>query len=154
MELSSGAFASGKAIPARFTCDGLNLSPALSWSGVPSNTVAFALLVDDPDAPGGAFTHWVLFNLPARLQHLPQGVSQAEGRLEGGTQGQNDFGALGYGGLCPSAGTPHHYRFTLSVLDRTLDLRTRATKQQVLKAMQGHMLDQAQLVGIYQRKPS
>ena len=154
MKLSSAAFESGQAIPVRFTCDGQNLSPALSWSGAPQQTAAFALMVDDPHAPGGTFTHWVLFNLPARLRQLPQGVSQAEAQVDGGTQGQNDFGTIGYGGPCPPAGHPHHYRFTLYALDRTLDLRARATKQQVRKAVQGHVLDQALLVGIYQRKPS
>jgi Raf kinase inhibitor-like YbhB/YbcL family protein len=154
MELSSAAFDSGTAIPARFTCDGQNSSPPLSWSGVPQNTAAFALIVDDPDAPGGTFTHWVLFNLPAHLWSLPQGVPQTEVLADGSTQGRNDFGTLGYGGPCPPPGKPHHYRFTLYALDRPLDLSARATKQQALKAIQGHMLDQAQLVGIYQRKPS
>jgi len=150
-DLTSGAFGHGAAIPARYTCDGQDLSPPLSWSGAPQGTVAFALIVDDPDAPGRVFTHWVLFNLPGSTHELPEGVPQTERLASGGVQGRNDFNRIGYGGPCPPPGKPHRYRFTLYALTSTLPLQPGSTKQQVLDAMQGHVLGHAQLIGTYQR---
>jgi Raf kinase inhibitor-like YbhB/YbcL family protein len=150
--LTTEAFQPNGAIPARYTCDGEDISPQLSWSGAPQNTAAFALIVDDPDALGGVFTHWVLVDLPARAQGLPASVPRTDRLAEGGTQGRNSFGRLGYSGPCPPPGSPHHYRFTLYALDRSLGLGPGSEKQQVLSAMQGHTLGQAQLVGTYQRR--
>lgn len=152
MNLSSDAFGPNGTIPERFSCDGENLSPTLSWSGAPQNTAAFALIVDDPDAPSGTFTHWVVYNIPPGVQQLPAGVPQTAHLADGSAQGVNDFRGVGYGGPCPPPGKPHHYRFTLYALDGTLHLQPQATKRQVLDAMRNHTLDQAQLVGLYQRK--
>lgn len=150
ISLSSDVFSDGEAIPSRFTCDGEDVSPPLSWSGAPEQTQSFALSMDDPDAPVGVFTHWVLFNVPASAQGLPEGVPKSERLDTGGVQGRNDFGQTGYGGPCPPGGT-HHYRFFLYALDAALDLDPGASKQQVLDVIQGHILGEAQLTGTYAR---
>lgn len=149
--IRSDAFDADQPIPSRFTCDGEDVSPALSWSDVPDGTQSFALIVDDPDAPRGVFTHWVLYNLSAGAQGLPEGVAKTERPDTGGFQGDNGFGNIGYGGPCPPPGSPHHYRFFLYALDGLIDLGPGASKQDVLDAIQGHVLGEAQLVGTYQR---
>lgn len=149
--LTSDAFRSGEAIPARYTCDGQDVSPSLTWSRIPENARAFALVVEDPDAPGGTFTHWVAFNIPADARGLPENVAKTDRMEDGGIQGRNDFGRTGYGGPCPPPGNPHHYHFALYALDAPLNLPPGAAKQDVLKALQGHVLAQAELVGIYHR---
>lgn len=149
--LSSTAFDAGQAIPRRYTCDGEDTAPSLSWSEAPQGTQAFALIMDDPDAPRGMFTHWVLFNLPSTAQGLPEGVPKRERLENGALQGRNDFGGIGYGGPCPPPGRPHRYRFFLYALDTPLNLRPGASKKQVLDWIQGHILAEAQLVGTYQR---
>ncbi len=149
--LTSSAFRSGEAIPAQYTCDGQSVSPALSWSGVPQNTRAFALVVDDPDAPSGTFTHWVAFNIPADARGLPENVAKTDRMDNGGIQGRNSSGRLGFTGPCPPPGNPHHYHFMLYALDAPLNLQPGATKQDVLKAAEGHILAQAELVGTYHR---
>lgn len=150
--LTSSAFAPGKAIPARYTCDGAGTSPPLSWRGAPRHTIVFALIVDDPDAPGGVFTHWVLFDLPDKTHALRAGQPKGDRLSSGAIQGRNDFGAVGYSGPCPPSGPAHHYRFTLYALRGALHLAPGASKQQVLNAMRGHTLARAQLVGRYKRK--
>jgi len=147
--LRSSAFEPAGAIPFRYTCDGEDISPPLSWSGVPRDAASFALIMDDQDA--GGFSHWVLFNLPSPLESLPEGLPKSERLENGGAQGRNDFDRIGYGGPCPPAGKPHRYRFVLYALDVTLDLGPGATKDQVLDATKGHVLGQGELVGIYQR---
>jgi Raf kinase inhibitor-like YbhB/YbcL family protein len=149
--MSSDAFGPDEAIPPRFTCDGKNVSPALSWSGAPQDTQSYALIVDDPDAPGGDFAHWVLYNLPAEGQDLPEAVAKTERPEIGGLQGKNDFGDIGYGGPCPPPDDPHRYRFSLYALDELLELGPGASKQDVLDDMQDHVLGEAQLVGSYER---
>ncbi len=150
-ELRSGAFAANQTIPRRHTCEGQDLSPALEWSGVPTGTAALALIVDDPDAPAGTWVHWVLYDLPPDLQQLKEAIPGSE-TLEGGAkQGVNDFRRVGYGGPCPPPGSPHRYFFKLYAIDQKLGLKSRATKQQVVDAMKGHILDEAQLVGLYKR---
>ncbi len=153
LELTSSVISANQPIPKQFTCEGDGISPPLAWRDVLQNTAVFALIVDDPDAPRGVFTHWVLFNVPGAADHLDGAVPQTQ-RLEiGASQGRNDFGGLGYGAPCPPKGdTPHHYRFTLYALDTPLLLDPGSTKQQVLDAMQGHVLDQAQLVGTFARQ--
>ncbi len=148
--LRSDAFGEGEAIPSRFTCDGEDVSPALSWSGVPEGTQAFTLIMDDPDAPVGVFTHWVVFNLPASAQSLPEGIPTSELLDTGGVQGRNDFGRTGYGGPCPPGGT-HHYRFFAYALDAALDLDAGASKRELLDAMRNHTLGEVQLTGTYSR---
>ena len=151
LSVASSAFQDGEKIPVRYTCQGQDVSPPLTWSALPAGTRSLALIVDDPDAPRGVFTHWVLFNLPPETRGLPEAVP-AEPRLESGAlQGKNGFGSAGYRGPCPPPGSPHRYQFTLYALDKPLDLVAGASKQQVLNAMQGHILAQGQLTGIFQR---
>jgi Raf kinase inhibitor-like YbhB/YbcL family protein len=151
IELSSPAFKDGELIPKRYTADGANDSPPLKWLEPPPGTHSFALICEDPDAPRRTFIHWVLFNLPAESRELGERVPGAETLPNGTTEGMNDFGRLGYGGPSPPAGKPHHYHFLLFALDRPLELSPGATKEELLAAMQGHILDQGELVGLYQR---
>lgn len=151
LSVSSPAFEEGGKIPVKYACDGENISPPLGWSGVPAGTNSLALIMDDPDAPGGAFTHWVLFNLLPYTRELPEGVPP-EGELPSGAlQGKNDFGKVGYFGPCPPQGAVHHYRFTLYVLDQPLDLGVGVSKEEVLGFMEGHIFDEGRLIGTYQR---
>lgn len=151
MKLESTAFQPGQPIPAKYTCQGEDVSPALAWSDVPQRTKSLALIADDPDAPAGAWVHWVLFNLPATAQSLPEGVPKQD-RAAGAVQGRNDFGKTGYGGPCPPPGKPHRYFFKLYALDSPLDLKAGATKKDVERAMQGHVAGQAELMGTYKRR--
>lgn len=144
MKLSSPAFNANAPIPSQYTCTGENVSPPLQLNEAPEGTKSFAVLVDDPDAPLGTFTHWVEFNIPAETRQVPE---KAEGI---GVPGKNTFGGLGYSGPCPPFGT-HRYIFTLFALDTMLDLPKGSGKDQVWKAMQGHILDQAELLGTYQK---
>jgi len=151
LSLSSIAFKGGERIPVKYTCEGQDVSPPLTWSEPPQGTQSLTLIVDDPDAPGGAFTHWVLFNIPPDSGELPEAVPTQAQLSSGALQGKNDFGKIGYGGPCPPPGRPHRYCFTLYALDRVLDLKAGVSKKQVLDAMQGHILAQEQLIGTYQR---
>jgi len=151
LAVSSAAFPAGGAIPIVHTCDGAGISPPLSWSVTPRGTAAYAVVMQDPDAPGGTFTHWLLLDLPASVTSLPQGVPAGERPAVGGVQAQNDAGVTGYSGPCPPAGPVHHYRFTVYALDRPLGLVPVPSKGSALKAMQGHILSQGTLVGTYQR---
>jgi Raf kinase inhibitor-like YbhB/YbcL family protein len=149
--ISSGDFKNGADIPGKFTCDGANTSPELSWTEPPPATRTFALVADDPDAPGGTFTHWVLFNLPGNSRGLPENVTKIDELPDGTRQGRNGFGKIGYGGPCPPPGKPHRYFFKLSALDTKLDLKPAATKEELQQAMQGHILASAELMGKYRR---
>ena len=150
LSLSSPAFQEGEDIPITYTCDGQDVSPPLTWGEPPSETQSFALIMDDPDAPGGVFTHWLLFNLPADSRELLEAVPPNE-LANGALQGKNDFGTIGYGGPCPPPGPAHHYRFTIYALDQALDLMTDASRKQVIDAITGHILARGQLIGMYQR---
>lgn len=148
MQLTSAAFKNMQPIPGDYTCDGKNISPPLAWSGAPPGVQSFALIVDDPDAPSGVWTHWVVFDLPADLSELPENAA-----ISGSAkQGLNDFKRPGYGGPCPPAGKAHRYIFKLYALDATLELKAGASKKEVEAAMAKHILAQGQLVGVYQRK--
>jgi len=149
--ISSSSFSQGGEIPRKFTCDGADVSPELSWTGAPEGTQSFALLADDPDAPVGIWTHWVLYDLPAQATGLPEGVSKVDEVPSGGRQGRNDFRKIGYGGPCPPPGKPHRYFFKLYALDRMLNLKPGSSKQEVEQAMQNHILSRAELMGKYQR---
>ena len=151
ISLSSTVFKEEELIPVKYTCDGQDISPPLNWDAPPQGTQSFALIVDDPDAPGGVFTHWVIFNIPAGSRESPEAVPAQEQLPNGARQGKNDFGKIGYGGPCPPPGDPHRYRFTLYALDQPLGLKAGASKKQVLNAMEGHILAQGQLTGKYQR---
>lgn len=150
--LQSTAFSNNEAIPTRFTCDGDDVSPSLTWDNSPEHTATFALIVDDPDAPSGTFTHWVLYDLPADVHQLPEHMPTTEQPGTGGVQGKNSFGKIGFGGPCPPAGDPHHYHFKLYALDTSLGLKPGASKDDVLDALQHHVIGQAELVGLYQRQ--
>ncbi len=145
IQITSTAFAEGDKIPPLYTCDDQNVSPPLAWTNVPTSTVSLALIMDDPDAPSGTWVHWVLFNLPASTNGL------AQGQDGGGPAGKNDFNKLGYGGPCPPRNSTHRYYIKLYALDKLLDLKAGATKAQVERDMQGHLLAQGQLMGRYGR---
>lgn len=150
-ELTSTAFREGATIPKKHTCDGADLSVPLSWTEPPERTEAFALIVDDPDAPGRTWVHWVLDDIPGHTRALAEALPP-EGVLADGTkQGVNDFGRLGYGGPCPPPGPAHRYVFRLFALDRKSGLGPGATKEQVLRAIEDCTLASAQLTGIYRR---
>ncbi len=148
--LSTQSFAPGGEIPRKYTCEGDDLSPELSWSEPPKGTKSFALIADDPDAPSGTFTHWVLYDVPAEMRQLAEGASR--GQLPAGaSQGRNGFGKTGYGGPCPPPGKPHRYFFKLYALDANLGLKPGASKQQLEQAMKGHVLAQSEVVGTFKR---
>ena len=145
MKITSSAFQEGGNIPSKFTCDGGNASPPLQITGVPSEAKTLVLIADDPDAPGGLFTHWLVWNIP------PQTNSIAEGSAPKGVHGTNDFGKSGYGAPCPPSGT-HRYYFRVFALDRELTLPAGAKRSQLDGAMKGHVVAQGELMGRYARK--
>lgn len=151
MQITSSAFQSGGDIPAKYTCSGQNISPALSWSGAPAGTQSFALIVTDPDAPSGDFTHWMLYGLNAPVTSLPENVPSQAQLASGAAQGTNDFGKVGYGGPCPPPGPKHHYHFTLYALNINLNIKPGAARAQLEQAMRGHILAQGELVGTFGR---
>lgn len=155
MEIKSGAFESNGEIPKKFTCQGEDVSPPLSWSGVPSGAKSLALICDDPDAPPGTWVHWVLYDLPTSLKGLEEGVPKKEslpnGAKHGLCWGVDQFDRTGYYGPCPPPGSYHRYYFKLYALDRAIGIPPGATKPQVLEAMEGHILAQAELMGRFKR---
>jgi Raf kinase inhibitor-like YbhB/YbcL family protein len=151
LQASSPAFNEGDTIPAKFTADGANKSPELRWSGAPENTKSFAVICEDPDAPRGTWTHWVLFNLPADKTGLAEGVATEKELPDGTRQGKNDFGKIGYSGPDPPKGKPHRYYYKVFALDTKLDLPAGATRDQLLKAMKGHAVAEGQVMGKFGR---
>lgn len=151
--ITSSAFANGARIPARYTADGANVSPPLAWKHAPRGTKSFALIMDDPDAPRGTFTHWVLYDLPATQSSLPTAVpaSAVLPKLGRAKQGVNDTGGVGYFGPAPPAGKVHHYRFTLYALRNATGLPARATRARVEKALKPLRLGQTRVTGAYSR---
>ena len=152
IKIRSAGFAEGQPIPSKYTCDGEDVSPPLSWDNAPNGTQSLALICDDPDAPSGTWVHWVIYDLSDRLTELPEAVPAKEEALSGAKQGRNDFGRTGYGGPCPPAGSAHRYYFKLYALDSALKLKVGATKADVENAMKGHIVGQGQLMGTYKRK--
>lgn len=150
IKLTSTAFKEGESIPRAYTCDGVNISPPLEWSGVPKTAKTIAIVADDPDAPGGTWVHWVLYNLPANNIGLVENLPATENLTAGGFQGKNDFGKIGFGGPCPPSGT-HRYFFRIFALDSELPLKAGATKAELMKAMDDHVVLQGQLMGTYRR---
>ncbi len=146
--LIASGFPAGGAMPAKFTCEGANVSPELRWSDAPANTQSFALIMDDPDAPAGTFTHWVLVDIPADRMSLAEGAGAI------GVAGKNDFGRVGYGGPCPPRGHgPHRYDFTLYALDRaSLKLKAGASRREAEAALRDHVLARAKYTGRYERR--
>lgn len=149
--IQSAGFAKNELIPARYTCDGKNISLPLEWSGVPMHTKSFALIMDDPEAPAQTWVHWVLYNIPADTQELKEDIPSEKKLADGALHGINDFKNYGYGGPCPPSGT-HHYFLKLYALDTLPDLNPGLTKQQLLDAADGHVLAKAQLIGKYKRQ--
>jgi len=151
IKVTSSAFQDGGSIPSKYTCDGADVSPPLQWDSAPEDTKSLAVICDDPDAPMGTFVHWVLFNLPAEIRELTENVPTGETLPNGAKQGTSDFGRTGYGGPCPPSGT-HRYYFKIYALDSEIDLPAGARKPDLLKAMEGHILVQGQLMGKYKRQ--
>jgi Raf kinase inhibitor-like YbhB/YbcL family protein len=151
IKITSPAFQDGEAIPRQYTCDGDNISPPLSWETVPAGTKSIALIADDPDAPGGTFVHWVLYDLPADLEGLPEDLPADKMFPIGGEQGINSTNNLGYMGPCPPSGT-HRYFFKVYALDEKTNLPAGETKSRLLEAMEGHILAQGQIMGKYRRQ--
>jgi Raf kinase inhibitor-like YbhB/YbcL family protein len=145
MKISSPSFADGQAIPAKYTCDGDDINPPLVFSGAPPSAKSLVLIMDDPDAPGGTFDHWIVWNIP------PTTSGVAEGQPLRGVVGRNGFGKNGYGGPCPPSGE-HRYQFKLYALDTTLDLPRSASKAQLERAMKGHILAEAAMMGRYKNR--
>jgi len=151
IKIASTAFDDGGLIPPKYTCDGADISPPLHWEDVPEGTKSIALICDDPDAPMGTWVHWVLFNLSAETRELAENIPPDRTLPNGARQGTSDFGRIGYGGPCPPSGT-HRYFFKIYALDAQIDLAAGAKKAQLLKAVEGHILDQGQLIGKYKRQ--
>ena len=145
MKISSPAFENNQFIPVKYTCDGEDINPPLQIENVPKEAKSLVLIVDDPDAPIGIWSHWVVFNIDPSVQFIEEDSSP-----EGAVEGLNDFKKHSYGGPCPPSGT-HHYYFRLYALDTTLDLSSEATREDVLEAIKGHILASAELIGLYQR---
>ena len=145
--VSSSAFSAGSAIPANYTCDGADQSPDLAWTAVPDGAKSIAIVVDDPDAPHGTFTHWIVWNIQPSTRTLGAGGG---GGLAGGVSGTNDFDRVGYSGPCPPKGAAHHYHFRVYGLDTTVSLKPSAKRSDLDKALSGHVLAQGELVGTFQ----
>jgi len=152
IQIASAVFSDGQAIPAKYTADGLDISPPLAWTNAPAGAKSFALIADDPDAPAGTWVHWVIFNLPPAATELAENTSKLAQLPDGAKQGLNSFKKTGYNGPAPPPGKAHRYFFKIYALDTALDLKPGATKTDLLKAMDGHVLAQGQLMGTYQRK--
>ena len=151
IELKTTSFEPGGFIPKRFTCEGSDVSPALAWGEPPSGTQSFAIIEDDPDAPSGTFVHWLVYDLPSAYRRLPEALPGSDQMAGGGRQGTNDFSRTGYSGPCPPRGKPHRYFIRLYALDAKTNLHPAATRAKLDAAMQGHILAQAELMGLFKR---
>tara|TARA_B100000315_G_C14375944_1_gene495169 strand:- start:68 stop:583 length:516 start_codon:yes stop_codon:yes gene_type:complete len=152
LEIKSEVFKQKGYIPDRYSCDAQDFSPSLSWSQVPQGTKSLAIICDDPDAPFKIWVHWVIFNIPSGISSLEENISKEKLNELSAVEGLNDFGRLGYNGPCPPAGKPHRYFFTLYALDTTLSLEEGVGKKELVEAMQGHILAETKVIGLYQRK--
>jgi Raf kinase inhibitor-like YbhB/YbcL family protein len=150
IKIESSAFKEGGMIPVKYTCDGEDVSPPLKWGDLPTGTKSIALISDDPDAPVGTWVHWVLYNLPPDVRALSENIPPNKTLENGAVHGNNDFKRVGYGGPCPPGGT-HRYFFKIYAVDKKIDLAPGASKAQLLKAMEGHILDNGELMGKYKR---
>ena len=151
LEIKSTAFKNDEFIPAQYTCKGRDVSPPLEWSDVPENVQSFALISDDPDAPVGTWVHWVLYDIPPETRSLPEGVKKIGTLEDGSKQGMTDFGRVGYGGPCPPPGSAHRYFFKLYALDTVLNIKPGISKEGLLRAMEGHIIEQTELMGKFKR---
>lgn len=151
LELKSPAFQDNSFIPLKYTCQKENVSPPLEWTDAPENTKSFVIVCNDPDAVEGDFVHWVVYNIPAQINNLREGLEK-EGIPEGNIkQGLNDFGDIGYGGPCAPPGKTHRYTFTLYCLDSELNLKAGLTRKDILGAISGHIIEKIQLIALYKR---
>jgi Raf kinase inhibitor-like YbhB/YbcL family protein len=150
MKILSPAFQHEGMIPDKFSCKGKDISPPLKWENAPAGAKSFALVCDDPDAPMGTWDHWLLFNIPASVTELPEGIPAQAELPNGARHGKNSWGRKDYGGPCPPGGT-HRYFFKFYALDTLLDLKPGASKKELLNAMQGHILAQTELMGKFKR---
>lgn len=151
INLMSDVFEEGDIIPTRHTCDDVDISPPLRWDSLPERTMSFAILCEDPDAPLGTWTHWIIFNIPPDVMELSAELEKKEHLERGMTQGINDFGYAGYGGPCPPKGEEHRYFFRIYALDITLNLGPAVKRKEFLRALNENILDEGQLMGIYGR---
>jgi Raf kinase inhibitor-like YbhB/YbcL family protein len=151
LTVTSDAFQEGQMIPSDYTCDGRNQSPLIRWTKAPAGTQSFAIIVDDPDAPGGDWVHWIVYDLPPTIDMMPRGIPAVDKLANSEKHGTNDFGKLGYGGPCPPSGV-HRYVFKVYALDQMLGLEAGLKKKDLLKAMDGHILGMGKLVGTYEKK--
>ena len=152
IKIYSSAFKEGGFIPSKYTCEGANISPQIHWNDIPKDVKSFALIVDDPDAPGGDFVHWIIYNIPGNVKELHEDVTPSRNIPEEVMLGTNGFGRIGYGGPCPPSGKPHRYFFKLYALNTILHhVESGVTKQQLLKAMEDHIIAEGVLMGKYQR---
>ncbi|HVZ16118.1 MAG TPA: YbhB/YbcL family Raf kinase inhibitor-like protein [Terriglobales bacterium] len=151
LQISAISFPAVGTIPKTFTCDGQDVSPLLRWTEAPSSTKAFALIADDPDAPAGTWTHWLMWNIPPSTHELHEGISKNAQLPDGARQGQNDFKKIGYNGPCPPPGKPHRYYFKLFALDAPLEVKSGASRAQLEDAIQQHTLAHAEVMGRYGR---
>lgn len=151
IQLTSTAITEGENIPTRYTCDGANISPPLAWTGIPIETQSYILICEDPDAPRGTWTHWIIWNIPADTTELPEHLSPRAMLDDGSRQGMNDSNTIGYSGPCPPQGPVHRYYFTVYALDCTLEFTGQVSKEQLRKAMDGHILSKGMLMGRYGR---
>ena len=151
VKVTSSAFASGAMIPQQYTCKGDDVSPALDWRGAPADTVSFAVIMDDPDAPRGTWVHWVMWNIPASAHSVPQGVAKQDQLDDGSRQGRNSDSNVGYNGPCPPMGQTHRYFFRVYALDAKLDLAAGAERSALDAAMKGHVLAQGEYMGKFHK---
>jgi len=151
LKIFSSSFKDGEIMSSKYTCEGENISPEISWGEVPEGVVSLALICDDPDAPSGDFVHWVIFNIPSELNRLPEGMEVKDILSFGAVQGMTDYGRRGYGCPCPPRGLTHHYHFKLYGLDKMLKVEENITKYELLKKMESHIVAKGEIVGLFKR---
>jgi Raf kinase inhibitor-like YbhB/YbcL family protein len=151
ISITTNAFGQGERIPEPYTCNGQNISPPLTWEKIPAGTKSIAVIVDDPDAPRGSFTHWLIYNLPPDARGLAEQIPKERHLPDGSIQGMNDFGRIGYAGPCPPPGRHHRFTITVFAIDIMVDPREAETQAAFRKAIQGHTLAKGELMGIYGR---
>ena len=149
--IKSSAFNNGDTIPDKYTCRGKNISPPIFWEDIPDNTASFAIICEDPDAPGGMWSHWVIYNILEGTTKLTEGVPPYDEIDNGAKQGMTDFGRIGYGGPAAPPGPAHRYFFRLYALDKILEVESGLTRAELLKTMDGHIIEEAEIMGKFKR---
>jgi len=147
--LKSSLLKEGEMIQEKYTCDGEDVSPPLEWEQVPNNTKSFCIIMEDPDAPGGTFTHWIIFNIPENYRSLPENFPKLPQFENGIKQGRNDFNKIGYNGPCPPRGSTHHYKFIIYALDTILNLNSEVKRKEIENSIKGHILGKGVLTVLY-----